>query len=393
MFRPQIQKTKTLVIIALINIFLVIYISQSSTYNRYDNVDLRYNSVELMSNCIESIKEIEDLNISEEDYYKTGLIGLKESKITTIFEEGNIDNFLKSKIITTHPNFAAFMVLLFEEIGLEYGDSVAVSMTGSLPGANIAMLSACKSMGLNPAILSSIGSSSWGANKEILTWAHIEEYLYDNKLIEFESLAISIGGENDLGENISDEGIEKIESIIQNAIEKNDKIFINEEYLDESITEKIELLGNISKYKVFVNIGGGASSLGQGKDKKHLRGGIISPLLKDEIQEIYYDIEKGEDYHNKFKESMAYKFLDNDIPFINIKNISPLVSEYGMSYLKNRDLNKINAGLLFYETEKFNIKSIWFALTISILISFSVGIYSHSQIKERMKEDEIDSIL
>ena len=48
MFRPQIQKTKTLVIIALINIFLVIYISNSTTYKRYDNVDLRYKSVELL---------------------------------------------------------------------------------------------------------------------------------------------------------------------------------------------------------------------------------------------------------------------------------------------------------------------------------------------------------
>jgi len=393
MFRPQIQKTKTLVLIALINIFLVIYISKSTTYNRYDNVDLRYKSVELMSACINSIKGIEGLHISEEDYYKTGLIGMKESNITTILEEENMDNILKSKIITTHPNFAAFIVLLFEEIGLQDGDSIAVSMTGSLPGANIAMLSACKSMGLNPVILSSVGSSSWGANKENLTWAHMEEHLYEKKLIDFQSLAISIGGENDLGENISDEGIEKIESIIQDAIQNNDKIFINEEYLDESIIEKVDLLGDIDKYKAFINIGGGASSLGQGKDKKHIKGGIISPLLKDEIQEIYYDLDKGEDYHNKFKESMAYEFLDNDIPFINMKNISPLVSEYGMSYLKNRDLNIINRGLLFYETEKFNIKSIWLALIISTLLSLIVGIHSHSQIKERMKEDDIDSIL
>ena len=55
MFKPQIQKTKILVLIALINILLVIYISQSTTYNRYENVDLRYKSVELMSNCINSI--------------------------------------------------------------------------------------------------------------------------------------------------------------------------------------------------------------------------------------------------------------------------------------------------------------------------------------------------
>jgi len=48
---------------------------------------------------------------------------------------------------------------------------------------------------------------------------------------------------------------------------------------------------------------------------------------------------------------------------------------------------------LFYEIEKFNSRSIWFALITSILVSLIVGIYSHFQIKERMKEDEIDSIL
>ena len=393
MFRPQIQKTKILVLIAFINVLLVVYISRSTTYNKYDNVDLRYNAVELMSNSVKSIKKMENVEISKEDYYKTGLIGLKKSNITTIFEEQDIDNILKSKIITTHPNFAAFMVLLFEEIGLQNGDSIAVSMTGSLPGANIAMLSACNSMGLKPIIFSSIGSSSWGANKEDLTWAHIEDHLYENELINFESIAISIGGENDLGDNISDEGIEIIESIIQETIENNKKIFINEEYLEESIEEKIKLLGDIDKYKAFINIGGGASSLGQGIDKKFLKGGIISPLLKDEIQEIYYDTEKGDKYHNKFRESIAYSFLDNDIPFVNIKNIGLLVSEYGMAYLKDRDLNKINKGLLFYEIEKFNTKSIWFALITSILVSLTVGIYSHLQIKERMKEDEIDSIL
>ena len=393
MFRPQIQKTKILTLIAFINVVLVIYISKSITYNKYDNVDLRYKAVELMSNSVESIKKMKNVKISEEDYYKTGLIGVKESQITTIFEEQNIDNILKSKIITTHPNFAAFMVLLFEEIGLQDGDSIVVSMTGSLPGANIALLSACNSMGLKPMIFSSIGSSSWGANKENLTWVHIEDHLYENELIDFESIAISIGGENDLGDNISDEGIEIIESVIQKSIKNNKKIFINEEYLDESIKEKIKLLGNIEKYKAFVNIGGGASSLGQGIDKKFIKGGIISPLLKNEIQEIYYDMEKGNNYHDKFKESMAYGFLDNDIPFINIKNIELLVSEYGMTYLKDRDLNKINKGLLFYEIERFNIKSIWFALIASILVSIIVGIYSHLQIKERMKEDEIDSIL
>tara|TARA_B100000965_G_scaffold101922_1_gene83692 strand:- start:157 stop:1326 length:1170 start_codon:yes stop_codon:yes gene_type:complete len=389
MFRPQIQKTRTLFVIAFINICFVVVVSNSLTYKEYDNVNLRYDSTQFMSSCIESIKDIADLRIVEEDYYQTGLIGLEQSRITTVLNNENIENILNSKIITTNSNFAAFMVLLFEEIGLEKGDSIAISMTGSFPGANIATLSACKSMDLNPVILSSIGSSSWGANREDLTWVQIENHLYNNKLIDYESIAVSIGGENDLGDNISDEGIEIIEGII---LENNESL-VNESTLDLSISKKINLLGDINKYKAFINIGGGASSLGSGLGKKYIREGIISPLIKDEIQEIYYENEDAYSYYSDFKKSIAYKFLDNDIYLINIKNINSLVSQFGMSYLNDRGLNNVNEGLLFYEVEKFNVNVIWFVLVFSVLISFIVGVYSHLEIQKKMKEDEVDSIL
>jgi len=389
MFRPQIQKTRILSIMAIISICLVIVVAKSSTFNEFENVDSRYKAVDLMSNCINSIKTINNLDIHSHDYYETGLIGLEKTRVTTVLDKENLDNMLNAKIITTHPNFAAFVVLLFEELGLEYGDSIAVSMTGSFPGANIAILSACKTLEVTPVIISSLGSSSWGANKENLTWIDIEDHLYSRKLIDFRSIAVSIGGKNDLGENISDEGIEIIEDIIQ----RSDVLLINELNLNKSIKKKINLFGNINDYDAFINIGGGASSLGKGLGKMDLKGGIISPLSKDDIQEIYYDSDNGYKYHGDFKESIAYKFLNNDISVINIKDINSLISEYGMSYLGNRKLNKLKQGSLFYEVEKFNIKTIWFALIISIIMSLVIGLYSHMQIKERMKEDEIDSIL
>ena len=66
MFRPQIQKTRTLFVIAFINICVVVTVSNSLTYKEYDNVNLRYDSTQLMSSCIESIKDITDLKIIED---------------------------------------------------------------------------------------------------------------------------------------------------------------------------------------------------------------------------------------------------------------------------------------------------------------------------------------
>ena len=64
-----------------------------------------------------------------------------------------------------------------------------------------------------------------------------------------------------------------------------------------------------------------------------------------------------------------------------------------MEYLLNPDLNEIKKGKLYYDIEKFNLVIIWFALIISILMSLSVGVYSHYEIRKKMKEDEIDSII
>ena len=74
--------------------------------------------------------------MSEYDIYNSGLIGVESSAITTILD--NNSSMRDSKVISTNPNFAAFIIEMLYDAELEKGDTVAVSMTGSFPGANIA---------------------------------------------------------------------------------------------------------------------------------------------------------------------------------------------------------------------------------------------------------------
>ena len=60
-------------------------------------------------------------------------------------------------------------------------------MTGSFPGANIALHSACITMDITPIIMTSISSSSWGANIENFSWPVMEDYLFKNKSIKSKS--------------------------------------------------------------------------------------------------------------------------------------------------------------------------------------------------------------
>ena len=385
MFRPQIQKTKILIMMALVNVILVLFISNSKTYLKQSNYESKVKAVDKMLEYIDFIKHHTDMNISSNDFYETGLVGQYETSITSIVDS----SFLNSKIITSHPNFAAFTLSKLKELSLIEGDHIAVSMTGSFPGANLALLAACDIMKLKPIIISSLGSSSYGANRENWTWLDFENLLFKDGFIKNRSKAVSIGGGEDIGNNIGPEGFEVLEDkIFASGIE-----YINKENLEKSINTRWNLYYKEDiDYKAFINIGGGAASLGGGAGKNDMIPGITTPLAREQFDDIFNESADADIYYNSFKKSLAYKFLDKGVPFLNIKEITKLIG-LGENGLSDKKLNISKKGSLFYEIEEFNIRTIWVALLVSLSLSIIIGAYSHIQIKRRMVEDEIDSVI
>ena len=147
----------------------------------------------------------------ENDPNETGLVGSPFSLITT--DEGDLD----AKLTTLDPNFAAGMVELMDQLGLQKNDTVAVLVTGSMPGANMAVLSALKAIEAYPVTITSVGASQWGANQVDFTWLDMEKILYANQLISSRSISASIGGRNDMGRLLSPAG----RAIITENIEKH----------------------------------------------------------------------------------------------------------------------------------------------------------------------------
>ena len=375
MFRPQIQRTRVLFLIAIFNLTLVYFSATSKEYIKKDGLDEKLKSTSIMSSCFDTLLDVSSGN--NEDMYNTGLVGVSSSDITTIFDTGE-KSMKNSKISCTHPNFAAFIVEKFQEIQLNAGDKVAISMTGSLPGANLAVISACEAMGLEPVIISSLGSSSWGANRTDLSWLEIESLLFNSKKINYKSVASSIGGENDLGDNLSDKGIEIIESVIA----ESDVEFVNEASLQDNIKKKIEIFKKNNKnfdYSAYVNIGGGSASVGYGDGKDSLKAGIIYPIEKNIIK------------YDGFNNSIAKYFLDKGVPFVNVKNINLLAKSVGL-YPPDKSIEK-NQGLLFYSIIDYNLFVIIVSIILSVLSIGGVGVYSHYEIKKRMREYDPDSIV
>ena len=203
-FIPAIQKTSTLVILSILSLvcfIITINVKTTEVSPSYNSKVKAANLMEAAMNELKNHRMEKSIFIdSENDPNETGLVGGPFSLITT--DEGDLD----AKLTTLDPNFSAIIVDLMYKLNLTKSDTVAILMTGSMPGANIAVLTACKSLGLIPITISSVGASQWGANQIDFTWLDMERILFEKELIPSVSIAASIGGRNDMGRLLSPAG-------------------------------------------------------------------------------------------------------------------------------------------------------------------------------------------
>lgn len=371
-FIPVIQKTSILVVMAMgaVIAFSIAFFSRVVIIS--DTYDIKVNAANQMSVAMKILKEIRlekgvfvDI---ENDPNETGLVGSQFSLTTT--DEGDLD----AKLTTLDPNFAAAMVELLAGAGLTAGDTIAMMLTGSMPGANMAMLIACKAMKIHPVVITSIGASQWGANDPDMTWLDMEMILYENKLIPSRSIAASIGGRNDQGRLLSPKG----RKIITENIADHGLPLIKGASLKDNIQMRMNYFGDIN-YKAVVNVGGGVASLGTSFNLKLLQPGVI---YRQNIEAIH---------RSGGIEGTVVKFVKQNIPLIHVLNIQKLTENLGMPFAPI-PLPEVGKGSL-YALERYNLKVTSLCLLAVAGMVFSVGWKSHKQIKQRMMEHEPDSVL
>ena len=273
--------------------------------------DQKIEASKIANNAIDYLKEfrlqksvfIDAVN----DPNETALIGQDITPITT--DRGNIE----AKLTATNPNFAAVIVEMLKEAGVEKNDIVAIAFTGSLPGLNISVHSAVQTLGLKPIIITSVGASNWGANDPYYTWLDMEKVLYDAGIFKNKSVAASIGGGLDRGRGLSPEG----RQLIIDAIERNKVDFINEEYLENSIQKRMQIYDEHrkkDKIKAFINVGGGISSMGSTENARFIPSGLTMSLPM----------------MNYPMRGVIIQMAEENIPIIHLLNINQLATKYGL---------------------------------------------------------------
>ena len=376
-FIPAIQKTSTLVILSAIALVSFVISINSTTVDISPSYDIKIKAANLMR---ESMVELKNVRMEagvfiddENDPNETGLVGSPFSLITT--DEGDLD----AKLTTLDPNFSAGMVELMLRMSLHEGDTVAILLTGSMPGANIAILTAANAMGLIPIVITSVGASQWGANQTDFTWLDMESILFNKGLIKSRSVAASVGGRNDMGRLLSPAGREVIISNIENY----NIPLIRKNRLADNIDERMKLFERINKivnYRAMINVGGGVASLGTSFNSKLLPAGIVS---RSDVVNI--SIRDGG------IEGVLAKFAKKNVPVLHVLNIKSLTEQLGMPFAPI-PIPEVGSGVLYAE-EKYNILIATVCLFIVCGLVFGVGYQSKQKIKEHLIDHEPDSLL
>ena len=395
MFRPYVKQRKILLFVAVINLLLVYIAYNSSSYEKSIDYVLKQKASEIMRGALDDTYSLNSsIDSLELDKFKSGLIGVDstDSKMTT--KKG----FLDSKRAVTNPNFAAIFVDWFTELGLpsnnpSMGDTIAVSLTGSFPGANIALLSACKAADIYPVIISSIGSSSWGANELDKTWIDIENYLNDRKYFSYESIAYSLGGDNDSLDELDIE----VKNILINRIKDKANFLIKGNSIKESISKRIDMYNSkSSNYKAYINIGGASASLGDSTTSKMYLPGLIygkDEAIADAFDEEY---EAKYEYLEEIVPVIEYFLNNKKIPVINIRNINNLCAWYNLPYKEEEyteENMKVGSGILFGIRTPHHLLVVWICTLASFSLICWLAISSIIQVNNKMKEIDNESII
>ncbi len=297
--------------LAISALLMQMVLDMTRTPTRQRDYDLKMNAAVAAEKAFAAVREFRGLEGASLDLVNdpagTGLIGPEFSPITNA--TGNLD----SKLTSLNPNFAAVIVQYFRQVGLKPGDPVAVAVSGSFPGMNIALFAAIEAMDLRPTVITSVGASNWGANSPDFTWLDMESLFYNKGIFNTRSLAATFGGGNDMGRGLSPYG----RQLAMDSITRNNIKFLESENIEKAISGRMTFYEKTSRgrpFKLFVNVGGGVASLGSSHNKTLLPAGLNFDLGA----------------HNWPRKGTLILFSEKGVPIVHLLRITSLAREFGL---------------------------------------------------------------
>ncbi len=310
-WRPTKVSAKLLVLVAALSVcgLAAVELCRSIDVQPHDQEKLA--AARHASRCLPRIKEEKEKRDhrlrAEYDPAETGLIGLPLSEVTSL------PGHLSAKQTSINPNFAALVVGMLKEIGVQEGDCVAVGCSGSFPAMNIAVYSAIETLRLRPLMICSTGASQYGANTPDLLWVNMERILYESRLISQRAIAASLGGCEDQAVGMSDHA----RQLFREAIDRNGLPRIDSSNLTDSINQRMqryELAARGDPIRAYINVGAGSASVGRAVGKRLYQPGLNIAVSQEALQ----------------IDSVMTRFAQRGIPVIHLVEITQLATAHGL---------------------------------------------------------------
>ena len=232
-----------------------------------------------------------------------GMMGTEWSEITTT--QGS----LEAKRTAAQPAFSALLVRLLHDAGVDSSMRVGVIVSGSFPSLAIATLAALQTIGADVVLISSLGSSSFGANQPGATWLDMEEWLHTDGGLRYRSALVTMGAEGDTGGGLEEEGI----AILRATAARHGRTLRTEGSFADAVHAKTALLLG-AQIGFLVNIGGNQTSLGTCPHAPILPSG--------------YTVH-GSDCQDPGR-GVIERCAERGIPFLHLLNIQSIAVRYGI---------------------------------------------------------------
>lgn len=255
-----------------------------------------------------------------------------------------------AKRLSLHPDFAAVTVDLLREAGIRQGDRVAVNVSGSFPGLNIAALAAVSALGAEPLLISSVGASSWGATDPADTWLDMEQSLIGGGLWPWRSLAASPGGVADRGGGLSDEGL----ALIRAAMQRNAVPELGSRDVADGVARRLAFYRDATGLPAaLINVGGSHVIFGSSGHARPLRQGLTTGYRPAAAP----------------ADSLAAPFLAANRPVIHYINIRRLAARYHI----NADSPPGSAAVFYRRTLAPPLRALAAAALITAIVLLGQG--------------------
>lgn len=281
--------------------------SRQGPTDYYDTQVLAARQLERCFAAVRGYKQERGIPLSQEDYHATGMIGEEYTGITTTL------GALEAKRTTAWPDMAALCVRLLYEAGVRPGDKVGAGFSGSFPGMNLALVTACESMDVELICIASVGASTYGANNPELTFPEMLCLLERDGLIRTKSAAVTMGGSRDVGADMEPETAAEIRARL-GSLELNLK---EEPDYAANLAWRESLYRQLGPIDCFVAVGGNVTSMGRGESGILLGQGVLSPRRPQRLDE---------------DSGLVQRYLAQGVPVINLLNIKKLTADYALPY-------------------------------------------------------------